>query len=269
MLDNQQVKGILKYSANRKYFGDLTAAALSDAYRALKKSTDWEKPITESPVLIGRINGKIICEGLWKLMSINPVRYGTVSPFIFNNRNNIYKFCDSKFHDAPHIETIRYSLIKYLTLNASPNGQWYDEIYNINGYARIKLENGYTDKTYKALSTLCHCARTVSEQNVSDWSDKHAPYREQIANAIMKMKSQQMHAHENLEELQSEYNKLIQEIERLDDNIENCKINLESSSPTSPVYQQSISDLISYEQSLTAATKSLREIESILKQQQH
>lgn len=267
MLDNREVKSILKYRASRKYFGDLTATALSGAYHILKKSVDWDNPVIESPVYVGIINGNVICDGLWKIMSINPVRYGPVSPFIYNNRNNIYKFCDSKYKDVPDIENIRYLLIQYLTLNSKPNGQWYDEIYTNNGYVKITLENGHTDNIYKALSTLCHCARTIAQQNVSDWSDKRGPYREKIANAIMNIKAQQNQPCTDLNKLHAEYDELAANIARIDNNIETCEINLDLFSPDSPEYQDAINDLNAYQKSLIAPTKRLRQIAKILQHQ--
>ena len=89
-LDDKSVKIILKYNINRPYFGKFTASGLAGAYAKLKTTAQWDTPVKFSSVPVGHIDGNIICNALWYEMSYNPARFGTVSPFLHNGKNNIF-----------------------------------------------------------------------------------------------------------------------------------------------------------------------------------
>ena len=84
---------IVKYSAQRAYIGKLTGAGLAGAYGQFKHTQDWDKPITSANVVVGHIDGGVICRALWYEMSYNPARFGKVSPFTYKGREDIYHFC--------------------------------------------------------------------------------------------------------------------------------------------------------------------------------
>ena len=176
----------LKYSAERAYFGKLTGKGLSSAYGMFKHTQDWDKPITSSRVVVGHIDGGVICRALWNEMSYNPVRFGVVSPFVYKGREDIYHFCRSDFSsDTPGfevIEKIRHKLIDFMMLNGKAQGQWCDKIDAKSGIVTIQLVDGHSDDKYKSLSMLREMIRIVASQNLEDF--KHKPYRTQMLKVI-------------------------------------------------------------------------------------
>jgi len=181
-------RDVVKYSANRAYFGKLTGAGLADAYGQFKHSQDWEKPITKANVVVGKIDGGVICRALWNEMSYNPARFGKVSPFVHNGVENIYHFCrngvSEDFPGFEIIEKIRHKMIDFMMLNGRNVGHWYDVIDTRNGMVTIQLINGHSDDNYKVLSSLREMIRFVTNRNLEDF--KRKAYRTQMLTVIDK-----------------------------------------------------------------------------------
>lgn len=193
VVDDKQIKEILKYNPMRQYIGKMSASALHSAYGNIPKSQNWNNPQNYSYVTVGKINGDVICRALWNEMSYNPVRFGTVSPFEFDGRNNIYRFCN--VHDMtnipesawPVIQEVRYHLIEYLKLNSAPNGAWRDELDTNNGMVIIGISDaGYANDTYKKLSHLRAGIKVIARQNMDDVKKKRSPWRAGIIEVINK-----------------------------------------------------------------------------------
>lgn len=187
MSDIKKIKTLLEYDASRQYFGAFTPSALSRAYGQLKRAANWAEPLDVVPVQVGVINGDVICNSIWYQMSYNPVRFGNISPFWYNNRNNIYRFCTGKIppttNDAAArdiIAEIRHHLTEYMTLNRGNNGQWRDVITTQNGNVMISLINGCSNPEYKMLAHLRDCIKPVASRNISDLKSARGPYRSEI-----------------------------------------------------------------------------------------
>lgn len=189
-LTDKQIKNILKYDTGKAYFGDFTARDLSDAVGRIKTSWQWDTPIEFVNIHIGHIDGNVICDALWHEMSYNPVRFGTVSPFLFNGKNSLYHFCNSSNNHALTPENmkifsdIQYKLKCFMKLNAHPNGAWNDTI--IGESLTIRLENGHTNPEYKMLAHLRDCIKIITTQNINDFNNKSQPYRAGIISAVHK-----------------------------------------------------------------------------------
>ena len=112
---------VVKYSANRAYFGKMTGAGLAKAYGLFKHTQDWDKPVTSATVLVGKIDGGVICRALWNEMSYNPLRFGNVSPFLYKGKEDIYHFCRNgvpeTFPGFEFIEKIRHKMTSSFILH--------------------------------------------------------------------------------------------------------------------------------------------------------
>ena len=182
---------VVKYSADRAYFGKFKAKNLSDAYAQFRHSRDWEKPITSANVVIGKIDGTVICRALWYEMSYNPARFGRVSPFIHNGREDIYHFCrngaPANFPGAEIIERIQQKLANFLWFNGCVRlnkGEWYDVIDAKDGIITIRSVDEHSDNNYKVLAKLREIIRIVTNQNLEDF--KRKDYRNQMLTVINK-----------------------------------------------------------------------------------
>lgn len=161
-----KIRNRLKYSARRPYFGVLTGRLLNDTYQALVNREYGDSV----DIKVGKINGDVICGALWREMSLNPDFFGTVSPFIFNGVNNIFRFVESD-QTNPVIKDIRRKLVCFLNSNAGQNRQWNDVIKTDNaGYVYI-----YDTRSgiYRALQLLRDCIKLIAKQNVSDYDSGH------------------------------------------------------------------------------------------------
>ena len=172
---------VLKYKANHKYFGELTGAQLTAAKQKLY--TDEYDIRTEIPV--GEIDGNVICNALWQQMSYNPDRFGTVSPFVINGKNDIYRFVRSDIRmprlDYQTLQKIQGMLLRYLYANARPNGQWNDKIETDNG--RVVLTD-VSSQVCRALTVLQDCVyRIIAPQNMADFKIKQ--FKDNITSAVM------------------------------------------------------------------------------------
>lgn len=255
-LDDKSVKIILKYNINRPYFGKFTASGLAGAYAKLKTTAQWDTPVKFSSVPVGHIDGNIICNALWYEMSYNPARFGTVSPFLHNGKNNIFYFCE---HGVPNwtpqagkeiLAQVQYELVSYMTRNATPNGQWRDVVpSDKNGNAKIEIHDGHSNDTYKILAHLRNSIAMVARQNVTDFEKKRGPYRPEIASVV-----QMRHPHGLRSDALAPLNvpgpaplESVAELarqERLDDQMDNLQITIDNRDSISPdLYDQAVQDM--------------------------
>ena len=179
-MTEKQILDILKYNVSRSCIGALVPDELSAAYNNAHTHMDESFPLR-----VGDINGLKICDAIWHQMSYNPVRFGTVSPFKFDGRNNIYRFC--RGHVAPGASAdaatvfghLRQKLSVYMMLNGG--GRWRDDIDAHNGYVYISSYGSM----YAVLAKLRDCIKIVARQNVSDFKDKSGKYRAAIIDAVL------------------------------------------------------------------------------------
>ena len=152
-LNDIQIKKILAYNIRRAYIGRLTAENLGNAFALIKRSRDWDNPVSQCNLAVGNINGDVICNALWYEMSYNPGRFGDVSPFVFNGRNSIYRFCDKPYGGnlsgkaADVIASIRHHLIEYMNLN--------HDVCNIQGFIILNCFSYFSVEELELLSTEC------------------------------------------------------------------------------------------------------------------
>ena len=179
---------LIKYSANRAYFGKLTGTGLADAYGLFKHTQEWDEPITSATDEVGKIENEVICRALWHEMSYNPARFGKVSPFLHNGKESVYRFCDKPVsQDIPGfnvLEKLRSRIIQFMDLNKLPNGAWNADIKDTDGKICISYIDGHSDNNYKKLSLLQQMIRLVISQNLEDFNRKQ--YRMQMLNVIAK-----------------------------------------------------------------------------------
>lgn len=159
---------IVKYNAARPYFGQLTGEALTRAKQWLVEH-EYGSMVS---LHIGDINGDVICNALWRQLSYNPLRFGDVSPFVYDGRNNLYRFArqgavvdvDS---DAQGVLARLQAKVRYfMTLNAAANRQWRDTLETDNGVVRLV---DATSAPCRAMGALQDCVRTIiAPQNGSD-----------------------------------------------------------------------------------------------------
>ncbi len=190
-LNDIQIKKILAYNIRRAYIGRLTAENLGNAFALIKRSRDWDNPVSQCNLAVGNINGDVICNALWYEMSYNPGRFGDVSPFVFNGRNSIYRFCDKPYGGnlsgkaADVIASIRHHLIEYMNLNSDDKRSWRDVIIAPGGNVSVGVNaDGHSDDMYKMLAHLRDCIKVITRQNVSDFAKKRGQYRQAIINVV-------------------------------------------------------------------------------------
>ncbi len=163
---NDPIRQQLKYNARRTYFGKFRPDDLNRVYRVLNRAEYGNY----ASISVGTINGDIICRGLWAEMSLNPNFFGATSPFIFNGKNNIFRFVTIA-QSNPVTENIRIKLIKFLTFNALKTSQWNDVIStDVNGDVHIM---DLKSNIYLALKVLRDCIKEIAKQNVSDYDGAH------------------------------------------------------------------------------------------------
>ena len=181
------MRKVVKYNRGRAYFDKFTAAGLDAAFGLFRHTRDWDKPITQASVNVGKIDGVVICRALWYEMSYNPVRFGTVSPFLHKGKESIYRFCDSDIpQNAPGfklLEKLHGEMIHFMTLNQNPNGGWNATVNtNDQGMVQIKLVDGCADKNYEMLSSLRKMIHWIATQNLKDFDRKS--YRTEMLKVI-------------------------------------------------------------------------------------
>ena len=185
--EDKRIIDELKYSARRKYIGEFSATALSDAASQLKRGRCYNKPLQSADVHIGKIDGDVICNALWREMSCNPVRFGDVSPFVFAGHNNIFKFCETYNGNDSVLQQIRDLLIDFMRLNRNPNTKsWRDVIYTSAGNVSVIIyDDGHFNHVYRMLADLRDCIKVIAGQNVADFKAGN-PYRDAIIKKISK-----------------------------------------------------------------------------------
>ena len=172
--DISVMRSILRYNANRAYMGNLTGAELNGAFELFVRSQDWDKPIISQAIDTGYIDGTIICRAVWHEMSYNPKRFGTVSPFLHNGRENIYHFCQDGNEvpldtpGYPVVAEIRQKMRNFLFYNKLENGSWYDVVDSSKGNMVVRFVSGASDNKYKMLATLRDMIHIVASQNSKD-----------------------------------------------------------------------------------------------------
>ncbi len=258
MDEDKKIKLVLKYDTSRRYFAGFSPDALSAAYAKLKTTEVWNIPHLTASLHVGKIDGNVICNALWNEMSYNPVRFGTVSPFVFNNKNNIFAFCDRRgaTHvngDSSHVlAEIRHNLIAFMNINANSNGGWYDAVRtNATGYVSIAIIDGHSNNNYKILALLRNCITIIARQNVADFQKKRGPYRNAIIDVVRSRhpdlirgtRTQGCPAY-NEEPVVETDSSVEEEEDRLDKMMENLQITLDNERYVSPeVYQQAKDDI--------------------------
>ena len=83
--EEKLIREVIKYNASRKYFGNWTPHELNESYQNAPRDLQ-----------IGILSIDDICNALWHEMSYNPVRFGYTSPFVFNGKNSLKDFIDSR-----------------------------------------------------------------------------------------------------------------------------------------------------------------------------
>lgn len=179
---NKQLKLILEYNTNRQYFGLACPGDVNAGYRIMRKSQVLSNPVFSHKIKIGNINGNVICDALWYEMSYNPGRFGCVSPFVRNGRNQIYRFCSHPVfvtesqESANILMSIRHHLIEYMKINGATQGlkhnQWYDVIEtDADGCVYMRFIDGHSGPVLKMLGHLRDCIKLIAKQNVADIHD--------------------------------------------------------------------------------------------------
>ncbi|MCQ2568053.1 MAG: hypothetical protein MJ163_00440 [Alphaproteobacteria bacterium] len=181
--ERERVYKIIKYDVNRKYFGDWTPAGLNATYN------------TPSPIsfYIGVLSVDKICDALWKEMSYNPERFGTVSPFKFNGQNSIDFFINQEIdlydNDYEVLVMLQSYLLRFWNLALQ-----YDKslvVTNCLKNTNITISthfssNPNTKPTPNAAYIMLGCLRDsihkIATQNIKDFGK--AIYRDQIVDTV-------------------------------------------------------------------------------------
>lgn len=182
------MRGVLKYSPRRAYFGNFVPQKMYDSYSKFKRTEKWNDPVTQDVVEIGNITGDVICRALWEQASYNPKRFGVVSPFMHNGRADIKYFYNngvpSNFPGYDVWNQVREIMIEFMNLNDDPHCEDNGAIDTNRGLVRIKLINGFTNINYQKLSKLTEMIRKIISQNLQDLQRK--PYREEMLGVVLK-----------------------------------------------------------------------------------
>jgi len=179
--EKQKILKVISYNVKYPYFGFVTARKLSEAYLEYRNNEFGEGV----PLMVGDIDGNVICNALWHEMSFNPLRFGYTSPFMINGRNNIYAFCSGRIHFPESacggvLAAVRHKLIDYMRMNSLPNGQWCCRMPTNNGTVIIKEGS----RVYAMLARLRDSIKIITKRNVADFKDVDGPYHVGICNAV-------------------------------------------------------------------------------------
>lgn len=101
VLDSDQLTQIIKYDADRQYFGKWSPR---QAYENSNRCYNYPT-CANYEMDIGKLTNDIICKVLWYEMSFNPARFGFVSPFVINGKADIMAVDVNKlpFEDTENI----------------------------------------------------------------------------------------------------------------------------------------------------------------------
>ena len=179
--EKKRVHDIIKYDVNRKYFGDWSPAGLNATYNS-------PTPVS---FYIGILSVDKICNALWKEMSCNPERFGTVSPFKFNGQNSIDFFISQDIDIYDNNYEILTILQSYLSRFWNLALQYDKEFMITNRFKSThiiistKMQPGakpIPSATYRMLGYLRDSIHKIATQNLTDF--EKAPYRDQIVDII-------------------------------------------------------------------------------------
>lgn len=160
------------YNANRMYFGNWKATMLDDIFH---NTSGGNRP---EEIYIGKLTEDIICDTLWYEMSYNPVRFGTVSPFKNNGKNDISYFLDTYRKQAPRdsngllpdeIMTLVWQIGDFMKNLKKTN--FYDN-FRKTGTLPNALSILGADTNYYILSSLRKAIHAIAKQN---WQDLRNP----------------------------------------------------------------------------------------------
>ena len=179
-MDNKVInsmRAILRYSPKRAYFGKFVPQDIYNAYRKFKRTEKWDDPVTQDVVNIGSISGAEICNALWNQASYNPKRFGNVSPFTYNGKEDIKHFYQyglpKDFPGYEIWEEVRKIMGEFFELNGDPHCEENGVIDTNHGMVRIKLvDGGFTNVNYQKLSKLTKMIRVIITQNLKDVKKK-------------------------------------------------------------------------------------------------
>ena len=176
---NAKFNEIIKYNPVRMYFGNWTPRQIHEIYQNMKGS-DFNRTV---PLTTGIITEDDICDTLWNEMSYNPVRFGTVSPFVFNGKNSIKQFCKKYSSCNPEDKNLVFLQKLAFALNDFTfYMDAYDQTFSKTGHTQNPVMNiglqqdAFVSNTeYKVLSKLVACIHLVCSQNGLDYtrSKKH------------------------------------------------------------------------------------------------
>ncbi len=178
ILSIHHLKQIIQYSAKRMYFSNWEPKTLDDIYRTTSVSLKPEN------MYIGGTTNDTICNALWYEMSYNPVRFGTVSPFQINNKNDIIYFNDTYRKNLSRNTTgLLPDEIITLTwqINCFVNNLHKSGLYNTfvkTGTLPQYLSILGADTNYHVISSLRRAIHAIAKQNYTDLQDPD--YQEQI-----------------------------------------------------------------------------------------
>lgn len=171
---NTRFADVIRYNPTRFYFGSWTPRLIDTTYNENK----CREENRTTPLNIGIISEDIICDALWNEMSYNPERFGTTSPFIFNGKNSIKKFCDYySFYNPNDKKIIAFKQISDELKRFLEFMKNYDPSFIENGHTsdpiiEVGLEKYevFSNIGYKLLSSLRKCIHIICSQNGSDYS---------------------------------------------------------------------------------------------------
>lgn len=177
----QQIKrtrDIIAYDVSRKYFGQWTPYELNRSYWASVKKND------SVSLHIGLLSVDDICTALWTEMSYNPVRFGTKSPFKFQDKNSIEHFVNTKIDtgDQEHnivLAKIQNNLRKFLKIITRCEPSFSRKRFlsktslDINQTpSQNPMAKPVPNWAYEMLDCLRDCIHAIASQNLADFHRK-------------------------------------------------------------------------------------------------
>lgn len=193
-LNMKQLKQIIQYNSERMYFGNWTPKDLSNSFKYAKKHN------TVSIFTVNKLTNDNICDILWQEMSLNPLRYGTKSPFKTDEKNDIRHFKNTykpSANSTKYVVDLSYKINSFVTnlYNAEQDRDFDDNLGGIKLYTyffqtgKLPTEFRIFDNSdvyekpnanpgYRILGSLCSAIHIIATQN---WQDLRNPvYKEQI-----------------------------------------------------------------------------------------
>lgn len=198
------INDIIKYNTSRQYFGCWTPKQLHEAYNQGRNS-DISRTST---LKTGVISVDDICDALWNEMSYNPMRFGTQSPFIFDGKNSIRKFCDAQKGFIPNTkpnltiqekisEETKIFLVKLASIleDFLALMDMYDKSFSANGFTStdyiavgLQYDSEHSNIGYKLLAKLIFCIHEICKQNLSDYTHKSLGLHREMLKVILEQR---------------------------------------------------------------------------------